>query len=237
MRYPAIEIAVQDPVGAAQAAHAGADRIELCVGLSATGGLTPTIGNIQACSTIISTHVLIRVRPGGFVYSEAEIEVMATDISQAVSAGADGVVIGAARSDGTLDIPALRYLIDHAHGAEVTLHRVFDTVPSRIGACHSIKDLGIKRILSSGGQSSAPAGAQELAMLVAHVPEIEIMAGGGIRPDNIDALATTGVAAIHSSASTFVERGPAGPGGGAAPVQVTDEQAIRALVSKVQSWC
>ena len=39
-----IEIAVQDAAGARIARQEGADRVELCVALGATGGLTPSVG-------------------------------------------------------------------------------------------------------------------------------------------------------------------------------------------------
>ncbi|KFI95720.1 copper homeostasis protein CutC [Bifidobacterium stellenboschense] len=47
---PVLEIAVQDARGAAVAAAAGADRVELCAALGATGGLTPSYGAIRLCA-------------------------------------------------------------------------------------------------------------------------------------------------------------------------------------------
>lgn len=65
--------------------------MELCAALGVTGGLTPTAGMIDlAAQTGIDVHVLIRHRPGGFVYSVEEVAVLENDIMFAVSAGAAG---------------------------------------------------------------------------------------------------------------------------------------------------
>ena len=50
------------------------DRIELCQVLE-LGGLTPSPGIIEyALAYGLETHVLIRPRPGGFIYTEEEKE-------------------------------------------------------------------------------------------------------------------------------------------------------------------
>ena len=90
-----LEICTGDPVGIEAAIAGGADRIELCSGL-AEGGLTPSIGAIRyAASRPVTVNVLIRPRPGDFVYSPREIELMVADIKEAVRCGADGIVVGA----------------------------------------------------------------------------------------------------------------------------------------------
>lgn len=56
------------------------DRIELCENLM-QGGITPSAGRIEyALNSGLETHVLIRLRPGGFNYSKEEIEIMISDI-------------------------------------------------------------------------------------------------------------------------------------------------------------
>lgn len=53
---------------------------------------------------------MIRPRPGSFVYSEAEVEVMLEDISAFKSAGASGIVFGCLLGDGSVDVDtAARY--------------------------------------------------------------------------------------------------------------------------------
>ena len=73
----ALEIAVQDAAGARAAFEAGADRVELCQALTATGGLTPSAATIDAVLAVAGSAervaVLVRPRPGGFVYDEEEV--------------------------------------------------------------------------------------------------------------------------------------------------------------------
>ncbi|MGO1294756.1 MAG: copper homeostasis protein CutC, partial [Cellulosimicrobium funkei] len=76
-RDVALELAVQDPDGVRVAAAVRAHRVELCVGLGATGGLTPSAGLVEAAVAAaaeadgpgprVEVHVLVRPRPGGFV--------------------------------------------------------------------------------------------------------------------------------------------------------------------------
>ncbi|BDZ41562.1 hypothetical protein GCM10025865_08610 [Paraoerskovia sediminicola] len=48
MRECVLEIAVQDVAGVRVAVDVGAQRVELCAGLGATGGLTPSAGLLSA---------------------------------------------------------------------------------------------------------------------------------------------------------------------------------------------
>lgn len=239
-----VEIAVQDPVGARIAADAGADRVELCAALAATGGVTPSLSVVSACARVIESHVLVRLRPGGFVYSEEEISLMCADIRSVVAAGAAGVVVGAATRDGKLDELALAQLIDAAHGVDVTVHRVFDTVEDQFLALDICARLGVKRVLTSAGGTCAADEAAGLAALVRHASGVEIMAGGGVNPHNVDQVKGIGLAAVHGSCSTFIDCGPTGPGGKsrdqavntADAVQITHPGAVAALVAKVRAW-
>ena len=51
---------------------------------------------------------------------------MTADIDIARELGADGVVFGCLRADGTLDTEANALLMSHAKGMSVTFHRAFD---------------------------------------------------------------------------------------------------------------
>ena len=61
-----VEICTTTVSGALMAQNAGADRIELCVGLE-TGGLTPSYGLISSVMEQVDlpVHVLIRPHVGG----------------------------------------------------------------------------------------------------------------------------------------------------------------------------
>jgi len=200
---PTLEVCVDTPKGLAAAVSGGADRIELCAALS-LHGLTPSPGlTAQAARGACPVYAMIRPREGDFVYGALDVEAMKRDIDAVRNAGLAGVVIGANRPSGELDGAVLRELIDHAKGLGVTLHRAFDLVPDFASALETAIDLGFERILTSGGERSAPLGAARLEELVAQAAgRISIMAGGGLNADNVaDLIARTGVREVHGSCS------------------------------------
>ncbi|MEV6559535.1 copper homeostasis protein CutC [Nocardia sp. NPDC051756] len=197
-----VEICVESVGGVRVAEEAAADRIELCGGLS-DGGLTPSLALIeQAVALTVKTqvHVLIRPRAGDFRYSPDEISVMVRDIQAARAAGADGVVVGALGADGGLD-PVNAAFVEVAEGLEVTLHRAIDVSASSRQALDQAVAFGFARVLTSGRQRSALAGAAVIKELVRQGSgAIEVMAGGGIRPSNVgEVIDATGVSAVHAA--------------------------------------
>lgn len=204
-----LEIAVQDAAGVRVAAEVGAARVELASAL-ALGGLTPSPATLElavaaAGSAGPEVHVLIRPRAGGFHYDAEEIAVAERDVRRALEAGATGVVIGALDSAGRLDHDAMARLRDAAEGASVTLHRAIDVTPDPLAALAAARDLGLHRVLTSGGASVAIDGIDTLRALVAAAGgEIEIMAGSGVDAASAPALAAIGVDALHFSAKRTV---------------------------------
>ncbi|MBM7367190.1 copper homeostasis protein CutC [Gordonia hydrophobica] len=242
----ALEVAVQDVAGAVIAREGGADRIELCAALGATGGLTPSAASIsETCAVGIDVHVLIRTRPGGFVYSDDELDVLAADIAAAVQLGARGVVIGALRPDATLDLAGTRRLVDAARTVEqtagravdVTFHRAMDAVADPVAAITALGGLGVNRVLTSGGAARAGDGSAVLAALVAADSGVQVMAGGGVDVGSIASIVATGVHAVHLSAKTTVpDPGATGPGGGtAAALERTDPTTVAAAVAALRA--
>jgi copper homeostasis protein len=225
----ALELAVQDVAGARIAAAAGAQRIELCAALTATGGLTPSVGLVEAVALALAgtgtrLHVLVRPRAGGFVYDADEVAVQVRDVRAVLQAGADGVVVGALTASGGLDEAALTALVAAADGAEVTFHRAFDVIGDRAATLGALARAGVRRVLTSGGGATVADGLAELTRLapVARDLGVQLMAGGGVRPADVAALVAAGVDAVHLSAKrTVAEAG--GPGGGSDGYDVTDE--------------
>lgn len=195
------EVCVDSAAGARAAAQGGADRIELCAVLD-VGGVTPSAGLLEACVDQLPTHVLVRPRPGNFGYRDDEIRVMAKDVEGAVDQGAAGVVIGALTADGAVDLDAMRRLLGAAGDLPVTFHRAFDVTADPLRALDDLLDLGIARLLTSGGRPTAVLGAQLIAELVRRAgDELVVMAGSGITAENVaGVIAATGVREVHFSA-------------------------------------
>ena len=121
---PALEIAVTSAAGAVTARDGGADRVELCSALE-LGGVTPSQGLVEAAvATGVPVHALVRCRPGGFAYDADELDVMVREIRALVRSGVAGVVVGALREYGSLDVDALRWFVEAALDAAAPRHRV-----------------------------------------------------------------------------------------------------------------
>lgn len=200
---PLLEIAANSLDSALAAQAGGADRIELCVALE-VGGLTPSHAQIAITRERmrIPLYVLIRPRAGDFVYSDAEFETMLRDIETCVSLDCDGFVLGVLDADGGVDMARCRALIAAAKGLGVTFHRAIDVSRDPLQALEDIIALGCERVLSSGAQPNAIAGATLLREMVSRAGgRIAVMPGAGIDAGNLAALReATGAHEFHASA-------------------------------------
>jgi copper homeostasis protein len=181
------------------------DRIELCQSLE-VGGLTPSIGFQHKALEFSSfeTHVLIRNRAGGFVYSELEKEIMLKDMESSIKLGVKGLVVGALIYQGQsfqLDLDFLQKIKTNFPTSELTFHRAFDEVLDKDSALKTLIDLGFKRVLTSGGISSIEQNCKELIHLRnTFGNQIELMLGGGINAENVAFLSDEiKPAALHFS--------------------------------------
>lgn len=200
----ALEVAVSSPAGSRAALAGGADRVELCVGLE-LGGLTPSQALIEAVATeSLPAHVLIRCRPGDFVFDDEEVTLMEREVRIALLSGAAGVVIGALDESGSVDEKAISRLVGVARHtrreATVTLHRAIDQAADPTAAVAMLAGLGVDRVLTSGGAARAIAGAATLKRMVAASGDVQVMAGGGVSPSDVPSLIALGVDAVHLSA-------------------------------------
>lgn len=240
---PVFEIAVQNITGMRIAREVGAARVELAQALT-LGGLTPSRGMLESVLDAAGdagpeVHVLIRPREGGFHYGSDAVDVMVRDVRDAVSAGAHGVVVGCQQADGSLDRDGLARLVDAAGTASVTLHRVIDVTPDPVASLRTARELGLRRVLTSGGASRAADGLAVLHELVAEAAGgIEVMAGSGIDEHSVAAIAASGVDAVHFSAKRTVLAGAAGgsvrmgsASDGIGGYEVTDRDTALAIIA------
>ena len=198
----ALEICVDNPQSITAAATGGADRLELCSALG-VGGLTPSPALIDhALQSGLPVHAMIRPRDGDFEYSETELQLMESEIRYCATKGLSGVVFGATRG-AELDQKAMARLIAVAGTMEVTLHRAFDVLDDPIAALDVAADLGVARILTSGGTETAEEGMPAIKACVDHAAgRLTIMAGGGVGVKNASRIIReTGITAVHGSLS------------------------------------
>jgi copper homeostasis protein len=205
---------VGDFASAMAASAGGAHRIELCANVAA-GGTTPSAGAIaESCRRLtIPVHVLIRPREGDFVYSGPELAVMRHDIEVAKVCGAAGVVFGVLTPAAVLNREQTGALLELARPMSVTFHKAFDQTRDLHEALDTLLSLGVDRLLTSGGQPSALAGALMLGDLVARAgTKIEIMAGGRLSTDHLETVVlSSNVREVHlgSSVTRLIQTVPA----------------------------
>src|SRR2546430_2320968 len=177
-----------DAIDAAQEAEkGGAGRIELC-GELLQGGVTPSAGLIGAVKerVEIPLFVLVRPRTGDFLYTADERDVMLRDVALAKSLDADGVVIGALTAEGDVDVETTQALIAAARPMQVTFHRAFDFARDPDSAMDALMKLGVDRVLTSGGATTALEGAASLKRLAHRAGGVvTILAGGSITASNV----------------------------------------------------
>ena len=205
-----VEVCVDSVESAMAAQEGGADRIELCDNL-VEGGTTPSAGMIAACRNRLSIPIFVLVRPrgGDFLFSDVEEEVMLKDVASARELGADGVVIGALRADGSIDEERVFAMTRAAGSVSVTFHRAFDVSRDADEALEALVGLGIPRVLTSGQSPTALEGSGALAGIVRRAAgRIAILAGGGINEENAGRIvALTGVREVHVRGTSTVESG------------------------------
>lgn len=224
---------MSDQAGVRLALEEGADRIELCSCLE-VGGLTPSAATVERAIALADgwagfVHVLIRPRPGDFVYDDDELATMLRDVECACKEGVAGVVIGALTEGGTIDLDKVAALRDAAAGRQVTFHRAIDVVADPRREVARLADGGLTRVLTSGGAARVRDGVTLIGDL-AKSEGIEVMAGGGLTAADVALVGACGADAVHLSARRVVQGHPAGPGGGVAQYAVTDRATVRDVV-------
>ncbi|MDO7614526.1 MAG: hypothetical protein MUQ75_09820 [Crocinitomicaceae bacterium] len=163
------------------------DRVEVCQNLE-SGGVTPSATLVQlAIDSGLKTHVLIRPRIGGFIYSQDELELIEKEISYFVSIGVDGIVIGALLSDHRINYKFIESVRKDYPNLDITFHKAFDDTPDWKASVNVLAELGVNRILSSGCASNVIKGMTTLKSMIEYAPDkIEILPGGGLNENNMD---------------------------------------------------
>ena len=201
-----IEVCCQSASDVFTAVKCGADRVELNSALF-FGGLTPSVGSVEFIREYTNIPIMVMVRPreGGFSYTRDELEIMVKDIRALLNAGADGIVFGCLRQNGTIDESACMRLLDEIGNHTSVFHRAFDMIGDNFEpAIDTLVRLGVSRVLTSGGAYTATAGIPRLTQIKAYAGnDIDILPCGKIRADNAARIMReTGINSVHTSATT-----------------------------------
>ena len=184
------EACVESFEKALEAQSNGANRIELCENL-VVGGTTPSYGTVKICLEKLNIPIfpMIRARGGNFVYSKDEIEIMKEDIKIFKELGVKGVVLGCLTSDNKIDLEFTKELVDLAYPMEVTFHKSIDEILNPLDYIDDLVNIGIKRILTSGGKATALEGKDLInEMIKKSNGRLKIVVAGKVTKENLNGL-------------------------------------------------
>lgn len=202
-----VEVCASSVQSALVAEKCGADRIELCCNIK-QGGVTPSFSAIETVvsKVDIPVHVLLRPRPGDFLYDDLDFHLIKRDAEISAQLGCKGFVFGFLDKFGCVDVERCNIILDIAHqfNLSTTFHRAFDHCSDQEVALEQLISLGFDRILTSGGYPSAIDGVDQIRKLVyLSNNRIGIIAGSGINPNNVANLVkNTNVKEIHGTFSS-----------------------------------
>lgn len=207
-----LECCVDSVESALAAEEGGADRLELCAALI-TGGISPSLALYEQvkkhCN--LPVRVLLRPRFGDFLYTKYEFGILKREVGIFREAGAQGIVIGCLREDGSLNMEQMSELMALSGEMQVTLHRAFDVCADPVRTYKQAAELGVDTILTSGQKSCCLDGIallKQLSELQKETDGPRIMAGSGVTPDVIRRFrAHTDIADYHLSAKRTVDSG------------------------------
>ena len=184
------EACVESFEKALESQNHGANRIELCENL-AVGGTTPSYGTVKVCLEKLNIPIfpMIRARGGNFIYSKDEIEIMKEDIKVFKELGVKGLVLGCLTSDNKIDLELTKELVDLAYPMEVTFHKAIDEIQNPFDYIDDLVNIGIKRILTSGGKATALEGKDLINEIIKKSNErLKIVVAGKVTKENINEL-------------------------------------------------
>ena len=184
------EACVESFEKALEAQNNGADRIELCENLS-VGGTTPSYGTVKICLEKLNIPIfpMIRARGGNFIYSKDEIEIMKEDIKIFKELGVKGLVLGCLTSDNKIDLELTKTLVNLAYPMEITFHKAIDEISNPLDYIEDLVNIGIKRILTSGGKATALEGKDLInEMIKKSNGRLKIVVAGKVTKENLNEL-------------------------------------------------
>ncbi|MFL3006593.1 MAG: copper homeostasis protein CutC [Candidatus Neomarinimicrobiota bacterium] len=185
------EACVEGYQEAIQAKKLGADRLELCSSLN-EDGLTPDRNTITSVlnATTIPVKIMIRPRPGNFIYSQKEISQMELDISFCKKQGIEEVVFGCLDSKKRVDIVTLKRLANISYPMKITFHKAIDhTHNIFVEMDRLVKCRVVDSVLTSGESRFVLKKKTLLMKILKHYKDkLNIILAGGINQNNFDTI-------------------------------------------------
>ena len=200
-----VEICASTLRDVAVAMEVGADRVELCSVWTA-GGLTPSAVLVQSAVAMgMPVRALVRPREGHFVWSNSERTWSVEEAKLMLDCGAEAVVVGGLNQEGTLDEAYLEAMCRAVGPKHVVWHRAIDVSHAPEADVDKLLDAGVTSVLSSGGCTRAVEGLPRLAQWAQQ--GLQVVAGGGVKPEDVEAMAAAQLHAVHASCRVTLREG------------------------------
>ncbi|GJH15272.1 copper homeostasis protein CutC [Caballeronia novacaledonica] len=224
-----LEVIATTVADARAAERGGANRLELITAMG-EGGLTPSIGLIEAVVDAVGIPVNVIVRPHSrsFVYDADDYTVILRDVRAVAKTRANAIVVGMLNANGDVDTDGLARVIEAADGLQLTFHRAFDEARDIFAAFDTLLTFdAVTNVLTSGGKPSVLEARTTVAKLVERAAgtRCTVLAGAGLTVDAVQPfVASTGVGAVHFGSGVRVD------GKGLAPVDEARVRRVRTLL-------
>jgi copper homeostasis protein len=197
---PLLQVVVLHRGDVAGAVDGGADRLEL-LAEPGRGGLTPelqTISEVRA-ATDLPLRVRLRLRDD-YTTTGGELTRLVGLARTLIDAGVDGFSFGFVAPDLEVDLSLTEALAEGLEGAPWGFHRAFDQVLNRRRAYADLVGLpGLDGILTAGSARGVEFGLDDLCREASGDADVAalLIAGGGLRPEDVPWLARAGVRGFH----------------------------------------
>ncbi len=166
----------------------GANCIELCSNLE-VGGTTPslTLTKDLLKEVKIPIRIMIRPRGGDFVYSDEEFFKMKKDIELFRELPIEGFVFGLLTEEHRVDFERTSKLIELSYAKKVTFHKAIDEVSNIVNSSSRLIEIGVDKILSSGGCNTALDGKDTLNEMI-KITNDKIIVAGKVTHENLNEI-------------------------------------------------
>ncbi|QUQ69524.1 copper homeostasis protein CutC [Kutzneria sp. CA-103260] len=192
-----LEVIALDARDAHAAQEGGADRLELVSDMAADG-LTPAVATARRvlAATDLPVRAMLRDSAGFAPWSLDQLRAEAVALRDV---GVTEFVLGWLTEDGVVDVDACRTVIAELDGCKFTFHRALDHSADLLAAWKEVATLGADTVLAAGSGAGVADGLPMLRKLATlqEADGLTVMAGGGLRVDQVPGLRADGVRRFH----------------------------------------
>jgi len=197
---PSIEIVALHTADAERAQEGGADRLHVCaLRGDATWSLEPAEVSAIVRATDLPVRVTLRLSEG-FSTQGGEFTRMVGLISDYLSLGVEGFVLGFLTPDLEVDTEVCAALVDAMYGAPWSFDRAFDHALDARRAWRALAGAsGLDGIHTAGAVLGMESGFDDLVSMAEASPEFGAMAvaAGDVLPEHVPWLLRAGITRFH----------------------------------------